>query len=1444
MRVEQRAIFKAPQTLAVVLCLVASLSACLPNNATQIDLTRQGTTNAIVAQETEMKVATGAYFRFHYSDFYSTRDPNVYSCAGDMKRYYKPFELSSSKPVAFSTDVNIDSQTIKPAFIKNISVDLTDANSQSSLNEAKACAYTPNPGVPPTSQCATFDAGWLGGTPTSLGGSLLLVGGIEGANSALEPGTGQAPTLSCGPLVPSSTITPVPGQRINFCSASAYTLGVDALPADAATDPVNPLVPGLTSASEAISSWAKLEFSDADLPRGLAGSAVAYEPSQKKALFFSGATVLPDATNYGEGSDSLDTWIFEIETQRWKHIKEPTPSAVFELTNHPDCTGSAACSTLLAMAKTPSARAAFGYVSAPGFAVNAMSTTGLATAANRDPTDRILIIGGDVGTDVNNAEYYSRDTFKFNPTFGPEWVDMVNFMPASEYVAQWIDNFPFQRMNSMDTTGQFLLTYNQDGNKVVGFGAAPLYNANAAKVSGNVILLGGFDTTLYETTNAASGGNRNLSQHTGGVGGEGNTGVNIALPTYPRNDGLSSSPQRGTAIYPMEWVGEDMGEAPDGAAAKDQVPEYGGVSVLQGFNKATNDVTMFGGMACRYYLVDTVGSTACPYASTAGRDTPTYQGRYFSLGAAPTLGALSGTATAVVAAGDGPHAAGMASARGEDANGNVVILAWGGNTMTGLTAPDAASGKDLIHYMVDNAGTPTWKSTTPAGVVPTMAVNAQMVYSHVTRKFYMYGGYQPTMNQNTNATWELTVTGDCTAFTCTFAWKKLAPSCSPDCGSGPSARRSHRMVEVNYNNTSPTTEPDCSNASAPCSFGIFMEGGTSDGVSVLGDRWMFDPTANGSKGHWQRVNAFPPRHFAAMTTFRYKSEYENKWVTRSLMFGGETGLGAPDQVSTGNTYVPPTLGDTMMFDFDSNQWLRPQLLGQGVYSRGADGTNDDRVDQFEFRQGYSATENDTNRANLAVLSPPPLSGATMITRTYPSGTLTTGGAVTPLKIPEAYLVGGRKVDGSYSDFSNVYKFCPGTTGDDYVNNNGQCDAYDSTSNTSSRAPKTTAVGRWMKKAPKTFGLALNPANVCTYLGATTYDSARDKLLSFGGLTPASGNCSDKVTEASVIMGEDTATPDIVIYEYTFPTKSISPNSAAGSGLVATANDAGLTNADRIALHGKWTAISDCNAGDATTSRPTGRYGHTLSFDARNGQIIVVGGYDVNGSPLTYQMPNTTASIPEVWVAKRDDINSCYTWRQITTFGNSVDLTSPQMPLTGLSHAAAVFVNSTGYNTGYYTTQDNLCTKAGPVQSADTPLNKLLAGGAYIDIDRSQLGPNENLLLTLNYIPLSKNQQRPDQTVLTSQEESYFRIHLIRSGVSKDQVQQTFQPRYIQFSDSVFYPKVISTLEVLAPAFGGFPQQSQIVLPISMDSTIDRIRIERYSGSAILIDASLFRMGYR
>jgi hypothetical protein len=252
--------------------------------------------------------------------------------------------------------------------------------------------------------------------------------------------------------------------------------------------------------------------------------------------------------------------------------------------------------------------------------------------------------------------------------------------------------------------------------------------------------------------------------------------------------------------------------------------------------------------------------------------------------------------------------------------------------------------------------------------------------------------------------------------------------------------------------------------------------------------------------------------------------------------------------------------------------------------------------------------------------------------------------------------------------------------------------------------------------------------------------------------------------------------------------------------------------------------------------------------------------EYQGQPLTQEVSlnGTVIDMPEVWSGRYvvDDLPTsdaeygdidrsggtpgpCYLWRKKSVFGNSRYIES-QQPLEGsVSYAATTFIPSGGYNTGYYSLFDSACAKQGPINTPDTTVNKLLAGGVYIDLDRSRMGRRENLVLNLTFIALGPNQQRPDGARFDNAESAQLKVHLVRTGLSLDAIQSTLQPRHLAYASLETYPEIVQTLAVLAPPASGL-RQEQIILPIGADSTIDRIRIERYSGSAILIDASVFR----
>jgi hypothetical protein len=173
------------------------------------------------------------------------------------------------------------------------------------------------------------------------------------------------------------------------------------------------------------------------------------------------------------------------------------------------------------------------------------------------------------------------------------------------------------------------------------------------------------------------------------------------------------------------------------------------------------------------------------------------------------------------------------------------------------------------------------------------------------------------------------------------------------------------------------------------------------------------------------------------------------------------------------------------------------------------------------------------------------------------------------------------------------------------------------------------------------------------------------------------------------------------------------------------------------------------------------------------------------------------------------------------------------------------------------------------------------------VDRSKLGTNENLLLHLAYIPLGVNQVTPecdrDPAVLISDpsvpyrtysasdhcrdpldpayvpgdphdqvsgikknftlsQSAQLRVYLLNMGnPTTDLIRAAAQPRNLT-NGYLLRPKVVDTLAVLGPADGQL-HEDQIFVPLATNSLVDRIRVERVQGSAILVSASIYRMGH-
>ena len=1409
-------------------------------------------------------------FSFYYQDYYSLSAPNpITSCAGDAKNFYDPFLISStSGMVALPQDQTNPSSTLRPAFIKNIAVDLTDANASLPLNLASHCSLTSANNGPPTSNCATFDYGSIDGIRASLEGSLLLFGGMQ------TPDRTEGLSLTCGSTSSASNTT--------SCLQQLFALSVNTLPPSSATGLSQSLAPGLSTASTYISSWLPLfspnlfNTSTKNVPPATSGASISYDSDLNELILLGGAA----KTSTG-GIYTHDTWIYNLQTQTWLQTS-PSLSVSSDMQTQKDANpifNTISYSGTVHLTKNPGGRALFGYTSVPGTSLQKFSLTGLVSEAGIDTTDRIFIVGGYCNTGTCS------DILRFNPTYAPEYIDIAEpSNPVTSTPNQWIDSYHTQILNNSSfytpssTSNLNLQTMLVPSNwpaayppvsnypaylpqiNEVNFGLVPITNNNSSTsgigpkngisgtgylatvggfygYSGNFSQAGTVNTPAASSTLATSGGLQMSARWFDPT----QLSTSEANEKLTGNFGSVSNDWNQQEATPLAWI-----PIPDQTGKT--APWFGGGVMLRGLDidltssnlplpqptltgpvsgARTNQVVYFGGSDCRDYLSST---STCPRWNPAQNlGNP---GRYWIFGTDPfsTFAGGSSFPTALNMASPSsmnsmpPLNAGMAAARGLDPTNHPIIIAFGG-----ASGPASVDSPPSLYYLYADTSTkpntPTWVKTTVSGTAPLGLANASLVFSHVTGKFYLFGGWNPNIG-TVGDTWELTLTNGSSTQTCglasstssttncLFSWRLLSTSsamtCYPNC---PQIRHSHRMVEANYHYVNAPNEPTC-NMDQPCSFGLFMEGGTYNTTTYFNERWMFDPTANAGGGHWQRMDELPPRTRAASSSIDYAIPTQGITVHRTLVFGGETGMQNPfwGNQLTQKYFSPPTLGDTWMYDADANSWNRVTLNGIRFSSNSASLTN------FTEAQIRSSSLNPNTKTQI--LSPPPLSGAMMITRTLSKPNHRATDSQQPLLIPEVFLLGGRTKDGFFPSLNKVYKFCSGSTGEKPTStlsletitspDDATCDGYSST-NLNSTSPSSAYTGAWIAKNPT----STPTADLGSFRGGAAYDSVHDLIVTYGGLMTS--NISYPITDTAQQVIQSS------ILEYT-------PPSSVGSTNIA------LTQ-------GTWNQIATC----ANSPLPQARYGHSMGYDALRQAILVVGGYDINGNLLIQtQTPSfgSKYTMPEVWSAFRIDQSlpqgmaalgippittstPCYYWSQITNFGNSTTQANTSAP-TAISEAASVFIPSSGYNTGFYTTNDNSCINAGPIASTNNNINSLLTGHAYLDIDRTQLNAHENLLLNLTFFLKGDTKSSP-----------IFHIQLVKTGLSGETIRNTPQPRSYAYSSTQEFP-IVATLSTLVSPGSGRLEQNQIVIPLSLDPGIDRIQIERYSGNAILIDATLFR----
>ncbi len=168
----------------------------------------------------------------------------------------------------------------------------------------------------------------------------------------------------------------------------------------------------------------------------------------------------------------------------------------------------------------------------------------------------------------------------------------------------------------------------------------------------------------------------------------------------------------------------------------------------------------------------------------------------------------------------------------------------------------------------------------------------------------------------------------------------------------------------------------------------------------------------------------------------------------------------------------------------------------------------------------------------------------------------------------------------------------------------------------------------------------------------------------------------------------------------------------------------------------------------------------------------------------------------------------------------------------------------GINSGFYTLEHLNCNGSGPVVNQ----SRNYAGGVDIDLNQEFIGENEEILVQLKFFPFGNRNLRnfvngTGPITRLPSETARFKVHLSFVDDAVNEIQSTFQPRYFQYFNSSQYPQTVTQLINLSSP-QGFPIEKQFTLSSALKQRFNRIRIERLSGSGILVSLRMFLMGQR
>ena len=321
-------------------------------------------------------------------------------------------------------------------------------------------------------------------------------------------------------------------------------------------------------------------------------------------------------------------------------------------------------------------------------------------------------------------------------------------------------------------------------------------------------------------------------------------------------------------------------------------------------------------------------------------------------------------------------------------------------------------------------------------------------------------------------------------------------------------------------------------------------------------------------------------------------------------------------------------------------------------------------------------------------------------------------------------------------------------------------------------------------------------------------------------------------------------------------------------------------------NGTWIRL---NADDGATSQGSGTYplaraSAAFWYDKSHGKFYMFGGKTCSGcttgnestqllNDLWEFTPPTASECARSYTSAASEIRcaSSGTWRMVSpgTDAHSFKTGTPRndhYPPPTMAAAGVYATRAPGdydhYGDGFYTISDGSCAGQGPVMGSDAT-SKERVGAVYIDIDRSQFASTENLLINIKMMPFSPPSydqsgiEQNDGTKLpgyhfngtygastaddhdtaTESDRALLRVLLMVNPINSiDALFTQLQPRFRSYQAPG--TALVAQEFDLAASGTGQPTEKQIFVPLSLDSRINLIKIERVRGTVKLYDMTV------